>query len=399
MADSRDPIAKRIQAGEDSHTEFKELRFGNRGIRSPSANDFAAAMVAFANSEGGTLYLGVADDGEVIGIPRERLDLVDQWVVNIASDLCSPPIRPVVERVLVDVGNREETLILVRVTRGLYVHQTSRGRYPLRVGSSKRDLTPTELARLFQERGREYVFDEGFVPDATATALSRRKLEAHFGIAPSIPWADLLRNTRVTATDVGGVDRPTVAGLLTFALEPTDHLYAAYIEAACYSGTRQSSDDLVRAERLAGPVGEQIDEAVAFVMHFMAAGRASDAPSAYDIDVVDEAIVNAVAHRDYSVSGSKIRCFLFADRFELYSPGTLPNGITIEQMPYRTFTRNQLLVSFLSKMRSTRTGKVFLESRGEGVRKILEDGEKHSGRRPEYELFGNELRLTIWSRK
>ena len=80
------------------------------------------------------------------------------------------------------------------------------------------------------------------------------------------------------------------------------------------------------------------------------------------------------------------------------SPGKLPNGITIEQMPYRTFTRNQLLVSFLSKMRSKRTGQVFLESRGEGVRKILEDGEAHSGRRPEYELFGNELRLTIWGK-
>ncbi len=398
MSGNRNSITMRLQAGEDSRTEFKELRFGSRGVRSPSANDIAAAMVAFANSDGGTLYFGVADDGGVRGIPREKLDLVDQWAVNIASDLCKPPIRPVVERVVVDIGGRERSLILVQVGRGLYVHQTSRGRYPLRVGSTRRDLTPTELARLFQERGREYVFDESSVPDATASDLSPRKLEAHFGISPSIPWTDLLRNTRVAATDERGVDRPTVAGLLTFSLEPTDHLYSAYVEAACYSGSRLSSDDLVRAERLAGPVGEQIDSAVAFVMHFMGSERSSNAPVAYDIDVVDEAIVNAVAHRDYSVSGSKIRCFLFADRFELYSPGTLPNGITIEQMPYRTFTRNQLLVSFLSKMRSVRTGRVFLESRGEGVRKILEDGEKHSGRRPEYELFGNELRLTIWAR-
>ena len=107
---------------------------------------------------------------------------------------------------------------------------------------------------------------------------------------------------------------------------------------------------------------------------FMRAGRDGTEDDAYDIEVVDEAVVNAVAHRDYSVSGSKIRLFLFADRLELYSPGKLPNGITIEQMPYRTFTRNQLLVSFLSKMRSKRTGRVFLESRGEGVRKILEGG-------------------------
>ena len=118
----------------------------------------------------------------------------------------------------------------------------------------------------------------------------------------------------------------------------------------------------------------------------------------YVLNAVHEAIVNAVAHRDYSISGSKIRLFLFADRLEIYSPGSLPNTLTIETMPYRVFTRNQLLVSFLSRMRSRRTGRVFLESRGEGVRGILEGSEAHSGRRPEYELFGDELRLTIWAK-
>ena len=155
-----------------------------------------------------------------------------------------------------------------------------------------------------------------------------------------------------------------------------------------------SSDDLIHAERLAGPVSDQIDAGIAFVARFMQTG---DSPQ-YDIDVVDEAIVNAVAHRDYAIAGSKIRLFLFADRLELYSPGKLPNTITIDDMAYRTFTRNQLLVSFLSRIRSKRTGQVFLESRGEGVRKILEDGEAHSGRRPKYELFGDELRLTLWAK-
>ena len=116
----------------------------------------------------------------------------------------------------------------------------------------------------------------------------------------------------------------------------------------------------------------------------------------YDFDVVDEAIVNAVAHRDYAIAGSKICLFLCADRLELYSPGKLPNTITLDDMPYRTFTRNQLLVNFLSSLRSKRTGQVFLESRGKGVRKIFEDGETHSGRCPECELFGDEPRLTLW---
>ena len=72
---------------------------------------------------------------------------------------------------------------------------------------------------------------------------------------------------------------------------------------------------------------------------------------------------------------------------------------TIEDMLYRTFIRNQLLANFLSRLRSKRTGQVFLELRGESVRKILDDDETHSGRRPEYELFGDELRLTLWAKR
>jgi ATP-dependent DNA helicase RecG len=67
-------------------------------------------------------------------------------------------------------------------------------------------------------------------------------------------------------------------------------------------------------------------------------------------------------------------------------------------MPYRVFTRNQLLVGFLSRMRSVRTGRAFLESRGEGVRRILDASERHSGRRPEYRLLREELILTIWAK-
>ena len=119
-------------------------------------------------------------------------------------------------------------------------------------------------------------------------------------------------------------------------------------------------------------------------MRYGATG-APDCRPLYDIESVDEAIVNAVAHRDYSIYGAKIRLFLCADRLEPYSPGKLPNTMTLEEMPYRVFTRNPLLVNFLSRISAKRTGRVFLEA-----------GEAHSGHRPKYQLFGDELRLTLW---
>ncbi len=396
MFDSREQIIDQLRAGEDGYAEFKEVRLGARSVISPNTEDMAAELVALANAAGGVVFLGIDDSGTVHGIPTAHVNAVEQWIINIATHNCDPPIRPILRKVLLpDMTGDDQCVLLTEVPRGLYVHRTSGGRYYMRIGSTKRDLTPSELARLFQQRGREYIFDEQPVLTATVDDLSRNRLEAFFGRSPTIPYLDLLRNTRVTFQDENGVDRPTVAGLLVFANEPTEFLPSGSIEAACYGGTQLSSDELVYAERLAGPVSDQIDAGIAFVAGHRPR-RGADTP--YDLDVVDEAIVNAVAHRDYAIAGSKIRLFLFADRLELYSPGKLPNTITLDDMPYRTFTRNQLLVNFLSRIRSKRTGQVFLESRGEGVRKILEDGEAHSGRRPEYELFGDELRLTLWAK-
>ena len=308
MFDTADQILNQIRAGEDGRAEFKEVRLGDRGVISPNTEDLAAELVAFANAVGGAVLFGADDSGAVAGIPPARLDAVEGWIINVATHNCEPPIRPILRKVLLpSAAGDERHVLLAEVPRGLYVHRTSGGRYYLRVGSTKRDLTPPELARLFQQRGREYVFDEQAVLAA----------------------------------------------------------------------------------------------AVAFVAQFMQPpthASPSGADARYDLDVVDEAVVNAVARRDYAISGSKIRLFLFADRIELYSPGGLPSTITLDEMPYRTFTRNQLLVSFLSRIRSKRTGQVFLESRGEGVRKILREGEAHSGRRPEYRLFGDELRLTLWAK-
>ena len=365
---------------------------------SPDTDDLAGEFAAFANAGGGALFLGVDDSGTVRGIPADRVGAGERWLVNVATDNCDPPIRPGIRKVcLPATGGDDKPILAVRVPRGTFVHQPSGGRYCARVGSTKQRLTSAELARLFQNRGRGYVFDEQPVFAADVNELDWNRLEAFFGRSPNIPWLDLLRNTRVVLRDERNTERPSVAGLLTFGDKPTEYLRSAWIEAASYRGTRLSSDDLIHEERLRGPAPDQIDAAVAFVMRYGAAGGPRRR-SLYDIESVDEAIVNAVAHRDYSIYCAKIRLFLFADRLELYSPGKLPNTMTLEEMPYRVFTRNQLLVNFLSRIPGKRTGRVFLESRGEGVRKILEASEAHSGRRPDYELLGEELRLTIWAR-
>ena len=100
MFDTKEEILDQIRVGEDGRAEFKEMRFGNRGVLSPNTEDLAGELVAFANAEGGAVFLGVDDYGGVHGIPPESLDVAEHWLLNIATHNCNPPIRPVVRKVL-----------------------------------------------------------------------------------------------------------------------------------------------------------------------------------------------------------------------------------------------------------------------------------------------------------
>ena len=399
MFDTIDEIQSQLEVGEDSLAEFKEVRLDKHGGFALKPESISGEMVAFANAEGGCIFLGIDDESLVRGIPLSRIDDLEQWIVNVARNNCDPPIDPIMRKYQLSGPDGNEAIIfLVKINRGFYVHRTTSGHYYKRIGTTKRDLSTVELSRLMQERSNWFVFDEQIVPNATLDDLDLKHLESHFGSQST----DVFRNTKVVA-EFGGELRPTVAGLLAFGRVPSDRLYSASITAAVYAGTECTSNELVDGDLIRGCAGYQIDAVVSFVARHMKrparkyAGR-KDYPQ-YNLDAIYEAVVNAVVHRDYSISGSRIRVFIYDDRLEIYSPGKLPNTLQIEDLEFRVFTRNQLLVQFLSRSRSRRTDRVYLESRGEGVSRILHASEQLSGRRPVYELFGEELRLTIWAQQ
>jgi predicted HTH transcriptional regulator len=125
----------------------------------------------------------------------------------------------------------------------------------------------------------------------------------------------------------------------------------------------------------------------------------------FSMNAVFEAVVNAAAHRDYSMYGSRIRLHVFADRLELFSPGTIPNTMTIDSLSERQSSRNELLSSLLARcpMNIDAPGsqrKFIMDKRGDGVPIIITESEKLSGRRPEYVLLDDaELKLTIYAAK
>ncbi len=304
-------------------------------------------------------------------------------------------------------------VLKVDVPRSLFVHE-SPGGYFQRLGSSRRKMTPEMLARLFQQRSQTRLirFDEQVVAGAEVSDLVRHHWERFRTERTRNADEDLLAKLGMLRQDEDGTWRPTVAGVLTAAKDPRAWLPNAFVQAVAYRGTSQVPEGprelyQLDARDITGPADEQIIEACRFVqrnMKVMATkdiGR-RDIPQ-FDLTAVFEAVVNAVAHRDYSMYGSKIRLRLFSDRLEIYSPGSLANTMTVESLAFRLASRNETLTGLLARCRVPADldwlktdRRTLMDRRGEGVSIILENSERLSGVRPVYRLIDDaELLLTI----
>lgn len=216
--------------------------------------------------------------------------------------------------------------------------------------------------------------------------------------------AQLQRLHLVKETDDGPV--PTVAGVLLCALSPQRWLRNAEIVAVAHEGLVNDPNDQIDAQEIQGPLDRQIWDAMHFVRRNMRTPARKhlsrvDYPQ-YDLPAVFEAIVNAVAHRDYSRDAQRIRLFLFADRLELYTLGALPNSMTIASMTAISAPRNEVIASLFARyypVDEPLFGKgQLMDRRGSGVRMILERSLALSGKPPVYEnLDDMELLLTVYA--
>lgn len=417
MFDSRKELLDKIRLGEATFLELKEVRFSGRRVRGPRRDELADELAAFANSRGGVCLLGVENRlREIVGIPVDHLDTVVRFAREVCTDSIEPPLSPVIDPLWLPTTTGEELAVVkIDVQRSLFVHK-SPGGYLQRVGDAKRSMSPQYLARLFQHRSQTGIirFDEQTVPGARLDHLSP-DLWKRFRTPRTGDARDgLLSKLRMARPDERGTLRPTVAGVLMATDDPRRWIPNAYVQAVAYRGSQIRPEAFgdpyqLDAADISGPLDVQIANACHFVSKnmktaaFKYQGR-RDRPQ-FDLTAVFEAIVNAVAHRDYSLHGSKIRLRVFGDRLELYSPGGIPNTMTVESLVHLQSSRNDVITSLLAKCPvpadgpELRTDRVtFMDKRGEGVRIILDYSERLSGRTPEYRLIGEtELVLTIFA--
>ncbi|MDP2782293.1 ATP-binding protein [Devosia sp.] len=411
MFDSQEELLGKIRLGEDSILELKAVSFHAGRIAGPKRDDLADELAAFGNSFDGVLLLGVDDKiREIKGIPLDRLDVVETFVRDICSDSIDPPLNVrIIRMMLPDSQGVERAIIKMDIPRSLFIHKSPHG-YFHRLGSSKREMKPDYLARLFQQRSQARLirFDEQSIPQSGMNNLSEG-LWQRFTTRSREPSEIVLLKRNLLTKDESGAVLASVAGILMCCEQPERFLPNAFIEAVRYRGARQDSNYQTDAQRIRGPLDQQIKQAMAFLKRNQKV-TATKEPHRVEVPqfsekAVFEAVVNAVAHRDYSVSGSKIRFFMFDDRLEIFSPGALPNTVTVDSMALRQSTRNELITSLLAESPVAETiGDVgqgfYMEKRGDGVPIILNESTNLSGKTPVYQLIDDsELLLTIYAAK
>lgn len=399
-----------LRNGENSGVEFK------RDYVHPDS--LATEIAALANLEGGRVFLGVEDDGTPSGLIRDPKE-AETWVMNICRENLQPPLIPYWEVLWTDQG-KCIGIISIPADCPSKPYKAKRGAAWItfvRVGSTSREAFRDEEARLYQASGFVQ-YDLKPVPGSSPADLDHHRLRNYFRdiLQQDIPplenepeWERILLNTDIMILDHGR-PIPTGAGLLLFGVKPNRYLPQAGITATAYAGPEKDyatiDEENIRGPLVSmvskrGQVAEPgvIDRAIDFVKRNMGSiawlekGRRRR-KKAYPLEAVREAIVNAVAHRDYSITVTDIEISLYGDRLEVISPGRLPNTVTVEKMMqgYRA-ARNPLMKDILRDYG-------YIEHRGMGVRnKIIKGMREHNGTEPDLIEDDDRFIVRLWLEK
>ena len=369
-------------------TEGKNLEF-KRDLSSPAG--FLRTVVAFANTTGGVILIGVEDRTRHIRGVSNPLDL-EERVVNLISDSIKPRLLPDVE--LLSYRSTHVLAVEVFPSPARPHHLTreglQRGTY-IRVGSSNR-LADAALVSEMRRYATGDSFDEGPLPALNSEAIDFRAASESFAPARTLTRRNL-ESLRLLTRHQGRLV-PTVGGILLFGADRLADFPDAWIQAGRFAGVDKAT--IVDHLDIKTPLVQAIEEAVAFVqkhaLHGVDIGQVRHQDRwSVPIVAIREAIINAVAHADYSQRGAPVRLAIFDNRIEVENPGLLPFGLTLEDLPQG-----------ISKLRNRTIGRVFhelglVEQWGSGVQRMIATCREAGLAPPVWEEVGLRLRVTIYT--
>lgn len=357
-----------------------------------SALDAARPLLAFANADGGTLVVGIEDDGRIEGVSAARLNELRQAAFNHTT----PPVRVHAEEFTATGATGDPvTLLVLRVDPGDVVHTLTNGQCHLRVGDQSRRLSPAQHQELTYDRGAA-PYDSTPMPSLTVDDLDHGQLQAYADAIGSASVEAML-NARDLVTRRGQI---RVATALLFDARPQREFPSAYVRVLQYgdSGRGVGSSMTLEADgdhRIEGSLPTQIREAAELMDQVMPKWRQLTQSGLFEPThripqaAWLEGLVNAVTHRSYSMMGDHIRVEIFPNRLEIYSPGRFP-GIADPTNPLQIsrYARNPRIARVLSDMGITR-------ELGEGIKRMFEEMRRRGLVDPIYAQTAEGVRLTL----
>jgi ATP-dependent DNA helicase RecG len=379
---SADELRLLIQQGEGRSLEFK---------RSTAELETAIrTLSAFANEDGGTVLIGVAPDGRVVGAQIGANTLEE--IAGRLTRTTDPVLYPRIERVTID----HRDVIAMAVESSPNRPHLASGKAWKRVGRSTVAMSRDEYDRLLAAR-RDVEFDAEPLDEAGVEALDeararwyldRAARERGIPVDLGLGWLDNLERLDVLRRRDGCVV-PTAAAVLLFGRAPQTLFPHAVVRCARFEGTVPLN--FISRRDLGGTLPEQIDGALAFVReHTRVAARISGFErreiAEYPSVAIREAVANAVAHRDYALRGDEVRLAIFDDRIEVQSPGLLPRPLTLRGLGQEHVLRNRRLAQLLFNIR-------YIENWNTGIHRMRAAMRAHGLPEPAFEELGHSFRV------
>ena len=356
------------------------------------------------------------DDGERVGLSQDKTTYLQEFILNVAQNNIEPPLGHLLlfDRVLLpDSAGEEQLCLKVEVRKACYNVHAPKGRRPYhRLSDRCAEMTLEQQARSFERRGMMISFEERPVFRAKAELIERTRISDYYQRRyggpldeTKIAYEHLLQNLKLVMVDEGGEIHPSGLGLLLFSSSPDQFIPGAYIDLACYVGKVPDANQQIDAKVFRGTIVEQIEQSLDYfrASPYLPTAAIKDGigrkdQPAYSLRALQEAVVNALVHRDYTIPG-QVRIFLFQDRIQVSNPGKLHNTLSVEDLfagcqPVR---RNQMLAGFLREYISPVTDRAYMEGRGEGFLTMVRECEKVSGKKPKVEIVGDSVRVTIYA--
>jgi len=379
-------IQKILKQAEGKTLEFKKEIPKNR-------QNFLKTVVAFANGAGGNIYVGVNDDRTITGIKEEPFEL-EEKLASIIYD----SISPIPNVFFQTTAFEDKVIFIVRILPGAnkpyYLKKLGlEGGIFVRVGSTSRKAD-SQVAAELRRQARNISLDQEIDPSFDCDILDMRLLEKFIELRglktkPSLDYFVKIK----AAQRYDHTCHPTIGGILLFCSTlPDEYSYARFRVSRFKAGNRA---DLINSITINDGLLAMPEKIMDFVQLYMerkieisALRRKED----YDIPLpaIREGILNAICHRDYSITGSDNKLDIFSDRIEITSPGALPLGITLQDLGDGiSEARNRLIVKIFREAG-------YVEQLGTGIMRIKEACRTNALPEPKFEETGNFFKTIIF---